>query len=71
MDTVGYLLAEVEPMLQAQKIRYAVKQTFPTRDFFKVDDSQLYIIRQTMDAAGGLQLIVAAKMRKEVSEDGL
>ena len=67
VDIIGYLLPEAEARLQAAKMRYTVEKTAPTRDFFQVDDSQLYVIRQKCNAAGEMQIIVAAKMRKEVS----
>lgn len=66
-DVIGRPLAEAEAMLQAGEIPYTVVRTYPTRDFFKVDENCLYIVRQKIIDDGTLQLVVAAKLRKEVS----
>lgn len=66
IDVVGCLLSDVEKWLQTEQIRYTIEKTVPTRDFFKVDDDRLYVVRQKLMPTGELQLIVAAKMRKEV-----
>lgn len=66
IDVVGCLLSDVEKCLQTEQIRYTIEKTVPTRDFFKVDDDCLYVVRQKLMPTGELQLIVAAKMRKEV-----
>jgi len=66
VDVVGWLLSDAEKWLQAEQIRYTIEKTVPTRDFFKVDDDLLYVVRQKLSSTGELQLIVAAKMRKEV-----
>ncbi len=66
MDTVGRLLHEVELELQSRGIAYTVKRTYPTRDFFSVDDETLYVIRQKIINDATYELVVAAKMRKEV-----
>lgn len=66
IDVVGCLLSDVEKWLQTEQIRYTIEKTVPTRDFFKVDDDCLYVVRQKLMPTGELQLIVAAKMRKEV-----
>lgn len=65
MNCVGCLLNEAEKILQAEKKGYTIEKTVPTRDFFKVDDGQLYVVRQT-EIDGCVKLIVVAKMRKEV-----
>lgn len=66
IDVVGCLLSVAEKWLQTERIRYTIEKTVPTRDFFKVDDDLLYVVRQKIISTGELQLIVAAKMRKEV-----
>ncbi len=66
IDVVGCLLSVAEKWLQTEQIRYTIEKTVPTRDFFKVDDDQLYVVRQKLMPTGELQLVVAAKMRKEV-----
>ncbi|MFA6850013.1 MAG: RNA-3-phosphate cyclase [Selenomonadaceae bacterium] len=67
VDVIGRPLTEAEAMLQVGKIPYTVMRTYPTRDFFKIDENCLYIVRQKTINDGTLQLVVAAKMRKEVS----
>jgi hypothetical protein len=67
VDVIGRPLAEAEAMLQAGKIPYTVVRTYPTRDFFKVDEDCLYIVRQKIIDDGTLQIAIAAKLRKEVS----
>lgn len=66
IDVVGCLLSVAEKWLQTEQIRYTIEKTVPTRDFFKVDDDRLYVVRQKLMPTGELQLVVAAKMRKEV-----
>ena len=70
MEFVGRLLSAVELELKQQNISYTIQYTRPTRDFFKVDDRCLYVIRQRANG-GRMELVVAAKMRKEVSNNGL
>jgi hypothetical protein len=70
VEFVGRLLSAVEPELKQQNVSYEIQYTHPTRDFFKVNDDCLYIIRQRTNG-GRLELVVAAKMRKEVSNNGL
>ena len=67
VDVIGRPLAEAEAMLQAEEIPYTVVRTYPTRDFFKVDEDCLYIVRQKIIDDGTLQIAIAAKLRKEVS----
>ena len=70
MEFVGRLLSAVELELKQQNISYTIQYTRPTRDFFKVDARCLYVIRQRANG-GRMELVVAAKMRKEVSNNGL
>ena len=70
MEFVGRLLSAVELELKQQNISYTIQYTRPTRDFFKVDDGCLYVIRQRANG-GRMEIVVAAKMRKEVSNNGL
>ncbi len=66
IDVVGRPLAEAEALLQAAGINYATTVSRPTRDFFKTDEKCLYIVRQKLHD-GTLQLVLAARLRKEVS----
>ena len=65
-DVVGRPLAEAERLLSEEKIHYVVEISRPTRDFFKIDEKRLYVIRQKWLDDGRLQLTLAAKLRKEV-----
>jgi len=66
VDTVGQKLQAVVSCLEKDKIGYRVVYTRPVRDFFAVDEKELFVVRQKMDAEGRLVLTAAAKMRKEV-----
>lgn len=66
MDVVGRFLDDAITEMKQKKSKYTIQRTVPTRDFFKIDESQLYVVRQTAGEDGSYQLVVAAKMRKEV-----
>ena len=70
-DVAGYPLEEAKRILEAAGIGYDISLTRPTKHFFPVDESCLYVVRQTARAEGGFCLIVAAKQRKEVSDHGV
>ena len=67
MNAVGRRFEAVKKELIVANCQYTVKNTLPTRNFFKVDEADLYVIRQKACEDGSWQFIVAAKMRKEVS----
>lgn len=66
MDTVGLLLKDVIIQLDNDGCKYTVERTYPTRDYFSIDEEMLYVVRQRQQGDGSLQLVVAATMRKEV-----
>ncbi len=66
MDTVGLLLKDVIAKLDNDGCKYTVERTYPTRDYFPIDEEMLYVVRQQQQEDGSLQLVVAATMRKEV-----
>lgn len=66
MDTVGLLLKDVIIQLDNDGCKYTVERTYPTRDYFPIDEEMLYVVRQQQQGDGSLQLVVAATMRKEV-----
>lgn len=66
MDTVGLLLKDVIIQLDNDGWKYTVERTYPTRDYFPIDEEMLYVVRQRQQEDGSLQLVVAATMRKEV-----
>lgn len=67
IDVIGRLLSEAESMLCKYHIEYTVEQTRPGRDFFPIDDSRLYVVKQVEEENGKLRLTVAAGLRREVS----
>jgi len=67
MNAVGRRFEVVKNELITANCQYTVKNTLPTRDFFKVDEDNLYVVRQKECEDGSWHFIVAAKMRKEVS----
>ncbi|WP_196605340.1 hypothetical protein [Pectinatus haikarae] len=67
MKYAGWLLADAVFDLQKQKIKFVVDYTIPPDNgYFKVDADILYVVRERCIEKGILQLIAAAKMRKEV-----
>ncbi|HWR43132.1 hypothetical protein [Sporomusa sp.] len=65
MDTVAQPLSKVICKLEQANIKYAVTVTQPSRKTFQMQDD-LFVIRQQLDDDGIYNLIVAAKMGKEV-----
>lgn len=67
MKYVGQLLTDAIIDLQKQKKEFVIDYTIPPdKGFFKVDSNILYVVREKCLENGILQLIAAAKMRKEV-----
>ena len=66
IDVIGRSLPEAEKLLQAEQINYVIEISRPTRDFFKLDEKRLYVIRQKLMDDGNLQLIAAARLRQGV-----
>ncbi|WP_196594101.1 hypothetical protein [Pectinatus sottacetonis] len=67
MKYVGQLLPDAVIALQKQKTKFVIEYTIPPeKGFFKVDSNILYVIREKYLENGVLQLLAAAKMRKEV-----
>ncbi|MBQ3971579.1 MAG: RNA-3-phosphate cyclase [Selenomonadaceae bacterium] len=58
---VGRPWHEVEQELQSAGIRYEKEITRPTRDFFKVDEKYLYVLRERQSPEGSLQFVLAAR----------
>jgi hypothetical protein len=65
LDTVAQPLTEVICKLEQAEIKYIITMTKPTRTMFQLQDT-LYVIRQQIDVNGIYNLVVAAKMGKEV-----
>ena len=70
IDVTGRPIEEAQRLLQEAHIQYVLKRSRPARDFFKIDEAKLYVIRQRW-IDDTLQLTAAARLRKEVSQDGL
>ena len=66
-DVVGRPWREAEDLLQAAGIDYTTTVSRPTRDFFTVDEQAQYVVRQREAVDGTLQLVLCARLRKEVS----
>lgn len=73
MEYVGRLLEDVIIELQQKKIKFVIDYTIPPyKGYFKVNSSILHVVRERYTEDGTLQLIAAARMRKEVlKEHGL
>ncbi len=61
LDVMALPWEVAEERLKAAGISYTSKLAKPTRDFFPVDDTRLYVIRQREIADGKLLLTLAAK----------
>ena len=60
---IGRPWHEVEQELQSAGIRYEKEITRPTRDFFKIDERCLYVVRERELPDGTLALVVAASLQ--------
>jgi len=58
---VGRPWHEVEPVLRAAGTNYTAEIARPARDFFKIDEKYLYILRERKDPEGSLQFVLAAR----------
>jgi hypothetical protein len=66
-DVIGRPLPEAESILREADIPYTVEVSRPIRDFFKTDDSCLYVVRQRQ-LDNSLALIVSARLIKHGKE---
>ncbi len=60
-DFIGRPWREVEAELRQGGLRYRTEITRPTRDFFKVDEKYLYVLREKKDPEGSLRFVLAAR----------
>lgn len=60
-DYIGRPWEEAEAMLRTAGLAYVTEMTRPTRDFFKTDETSLFVVRQRELAGGILQLTLAAR----------
>ena len=63
-DVIGRPWTEAESMLTSAHCCYQTEITRPTRDFFKTDNTCLYVVRVRERADGTIMLTLAAKQRK-------
>ena len=70
VDVLGIPWQEAKERLEALGLLYDVEQTRPTRDFFPIDEQSPYGVRQRRDG-DKIKLVLAARLRKEVSCHGL
>ena len=61
--TVGRNLADAEDILRQHDIKFTVTHTRPGRDFFKTDETDWRVVRETASPDGSLSLVVAAKQQ--------
>ena len=65
IDIVAQPLSEVILKLEQSNRKYNITVTKPSRTQFQLEET-LYVIRQQLNADGIINLVVAAKMGKEV-----
>ena len=63
-DVIGRPWTEAELLLTSAHCCYQTEITRPTRDFFKTDNTCLYVVRVRERADGTIMLTLAAKQRK-------
>ena len=64
-DVLARPLAEAESLLREAGRSWQTEITRPTRDFFKTDNTCLYVVRVREQADGTIMLPLAAKQRKQ------
>ena len=70
VDVLGIPWQEAKEHLEALGFLYEVEWTHPTRDFFPIDEQSPYVVRQRREG-DTMKLVLAARLRKEVSHHGL
>lgn len=70
VDVLGIPWQEAKERLEALSLLYDVEWIRPTRDFFPIDEQSPYVVRQRRDG-DKIKLVLAARLRKEVSCHGL
>jgi hypothetical protein len=64
-DAVAKPLADVLSELKGRNLQYLLRRTSPKRRLDALEERELFVIRQQIDAQGIYHLTVAAKMKKE------
>ena len=70
VDVLGIPWREAKERLEALGLRYEVEWTRPARNFFPIDAQSPYVVRQRREG-DKVKLVLAARLRKEVSYHGL
>lgn len=63
LSYVGRPFSSVEPELRAAGTPYQLERTRPVRDFFKIDERCLYVVRERELPDGTLALVLAASLQ--------
>ncbi|MBP3232234.1 aliphatic sulfonate ABC transporter [Anaerovibrio sp.] len=71
IDFVGRPWHFVKALLNDTNIRYNVTVTHPTKDFFKLEPDDYYVVRQRVLDDGTVDIKLAARLLKEVSSNGV
>ena len=58
---IGCPWPEVESILQDGGVSYTTVMTHPTKHFFRVDETRLYVLRVRKQTDGSLEILLAAK----------
>ncbi len=69
-DVLGLSWDEAKRRLEALGLAYETVWTRPTRDFFPVEESSPYVVRQRTEG-DIIKIVLAARLRKEVFPNGL
>ena len=70
-DVVGLPWDLAKGLLNEAHIMYNSVITYPTKNFFPLEDNGYYVIRQRCHDDGILEITLAARLLKEVSGNGL
>ena len=70
-DIIGMPWELARDLLNQASIRYNSVITYPTKSFFPLKDNGYYVIKQKYLDDGELVVILAARLLKEVSSNGL
>ena len=60
-DCIGRSQAEAQQLLRAAGLSFTEEITRPTRDFFKTDESRLYVLR-VREQEQGIKVTLGAKV---------
>ncbi|MBR2214619.1 MAG: RNA-3-phosphate cyclase [Selenomonadaceae bacterium] len=58
---IGRPWPEVEAKLRSEGAAYTTVMTYPTKHFFRTDETQLYVLRERRLEDGSLEIVLAAK----------